>query len=108
MPESIGSRLRMTRSDNSLRMQRRSAVEAMTGSSPLIRAAAGLTAASGSRAKRMIIKPMTAFQKPITVQGSVTVKNKRKSRSRKPNPPGESATTVVQSSAAIVATTSTA
>ena len=34
MPASIGSRLRITRSGNSLRMQRRSAVEAVTGSSP--------------------------------------------------------------------------
>ena len=44
MPASIGSRLRITRSGNSLRMQRRSAVEAVTGSSPLMLAAAGLTA----------------------------------------------------------------
>ena len=68
----IGSRWRMTRSGGSLRMQTRIAVEAVIGSSPRDAAAAGVTAATGSRANRMIRKPMVAFQKPITIQGSVT------------------------------------
>ena len=38
----------------------------------MMRAAAGVTAATGSRAKRMITSPMVAFQKPMTDQGSVT------------------------------------
>ena len=46
-----------------------------------------MTAATGSRAKRMIRKPMAAFQNPITVQGSVTANSTtgrgRPSRSRR-------------------------
>ena len=54
----------------------------------------------------MMTKPITAFQNPITVQGKVTAKNRRNRRSKNPKPPGESALTVIQSSAAIVIMTS--
>ena len=53
-------------------MQTRIAVEAVIGSSPRTRPAIGVTATTGSRAKRMIKSPMVAFQKLITVHGRVT------------------------------------
>ena len=71
-PPSSARAWRTTRSGGSLRMHSRIAVEAVIGSSPRTRPAAGVTAATGSRAKRMIRRPMVAFQKPITYQGSVT------------------------------------
>ena len=53
-------------------MHNRIAVDAVIGSSPRMRAAVGITAAAGSAEKRMIRNPITAFQKPTTIQGSVT------------------------------------
>ena len=47
---------------------------------------------SDRAAKRMIRKPMTAFQKPITVQGSVSANSTSSDERRAtPKPPGESA-----------------
>ncbi len=65
----------------------------------------GATAATGSRAKLMIRKPMTAFQKPIVVHGSVTANSATRTRSRNPNPPGPSAITASQIRPAMVAPT---
>ena len=80
-PASIGSRLRITRSGGSLRMHNRIAVDAVTGSSPRTLRAAGMTAADGIGANRMIKKPMTAFQNPITIQGNVTANSASNVRS---------------------------
>ena len=57
---------------SSLRTHNRIAVDAVTGSSPLTRAVDGITAMAGSAAKRMMMKPITAFQNPATIQGKVT------------------------------------
>ena len=62
----------MIRIGSSLRTHSRIAVDAVTGSSPRITPAAGITAATGSAEKRMMTKPITAFQKPATIQGKVT------------------------------------
>ena len=86
----------MTRSGGSLRMQTRIAVEAVIGSSPRTRPATGVTAATGSRAKRMINRPMVAFQKLITVQGSVIANSTTSAQSRTPNVPADSAMTSSQ------------
>src|SRR6516162_5208276 len=86
-------------------MHKRTAVDAVIGSSPRTRPATGITAATGSRAKRMISRPMVAFQKPITYQGSVTAKSTTKTRSTAPKPPGESAITASQVRPAIVSPT---
>ena len=67
------------------------AVEAVIGSSARTRAAIGSTVATGSRANRMMKKPMVAFQNPITDQGMVTPKNSSSSASSQPNPPADSA-----------------
>ena len=91
-PSSSGDRWRMIRSGGSLRMQTRMAVEAVIGSSPRTRAAAGVTEATGSRAKRMMRRPMVAFQKPITNHGSVTANRTTRTRSTASKPPAESAT----------------
>src|SRR5215813_6007150 len=94
--------MRTTRSGGSLRMHSRSAVDAVIGSSPRTRPATGITAATGSRAKRMISRPMVAFQKPITYQGKVTAKSTTKTRSTALKPPAESAITASQIRPAIV------
>src|SRR5262249_31166590 len=70
---------------------------AVMGSSPLTRAATGSTAATGSRAKRMIRSPMVAFQKPIANQGTVAAKSRMRTRSSAPKPPADSALTPSQS-----------
>src|SRR5262249_19619187 len=62
----------------------------------------GVTAATGSGAKRMIASPMAAFQKPITYQGSVTANSTTRTRSTQPKPPGESAITASQTRPAMV------
>src|SRR5580692_6179157 len=74
-------------------MQTRIAVDAVIGSSPRTRPAIGVTATTGSRAKRMIKSPMVAFQKLITVQGSVTANSATSAQSTAPKVPTESATT---------------
>ena len=76
------------RSGSSLRTQSRIAVDAVTGSSPRIRPTAGITAAIGSAEKRMMTKPITALQKPATIQGSVTANRTSATISMKPKPPG--------------------
>ena len=81
----------MTRSGGSSRMQTRMAVDATIGSRPETRPADGVTAATGSRAKRMMMKPMVAFQKPMTIHGSVTANSVTSSRSPGPNPPADKA-----------------
>src|SRR5262249_8319763 len=101
----MGSNNRATRSGGSLRMQSRIAVDATIGSSPRTRQATGVTAATGSAAERMITKPIAAFQKPITYQGSVTANSTIKTRSSVPIPPGESANAASQMKPAIVAAT---
>ena len=80
IPSIIGSMLRMTRSASSLRTHHRIAVLAVIGSSPVTRAATGVTAATGS-AERMMKRPMVAFQKPITDQGSVTANSTTRMKS---------------------------
>src|SRR6516162_10313288 len=97
--------MRTTRSGGSLRMHSSTAVDAVIGSSPRTRSATGMTATTGSRAKRMIRKPMAAFQKPITYQGKVTAKSTTKTRSTALKPPGESAITASQIRPAIVIAT---
>ena len=67
----------MTRSGGSLRTKIVIAVEAAMGSSPRRRATDGSTVATGSRANRMMTKPIAAFQNPITDQGMVRTKNRR-------------------------------
>ena len=65
-PSSIGSRLRTTRSGGFVADADQ---DRGRGGDRLVAAhapAAGVTAATGSRAKRMIRKPIVAFQKPIT------------------------------------------
>ena len=81
----------MTCSGGSLRMQARMAVEARIGSSPVMRAAAGVTAATGSGANRMIARPTVAFQKPITDQGKVTANSTTSRKSAGPKPPADNA-----------------
>src|SRR5262249_55982672 len=97
--------MRPTRSGGSLRMHSSTAVDAVIGSSPRTRPATGMTAATGSRAKRMISRPMVAFQNPITYQGSVTANSTTKTTSTAPNPPGENAITASQIRPAIVSPT---
>jgi len=97
--------MRTTRSGGSLRMHSRTAVDAVIGSSPRTRSATGMTAATGSRAKRMISSPMVAFQTPITYQGKVRAKSTTKTRSTALKPPGESAITASQIRPAIVTPT---
>ena len=101
-----GSRLRVTGSGLSLRMHIRIAVDAVIGSSPRMLAASGFTVTAGSRAKRMIRKPMKAFQKPITDQGRVMVNNRRNEIA--PKLCGGTAIAASHSTAIIVAPTSPA
>ena len=71
-PASITSILRSSRSGVSFRMHNSKAVDIDIGAALSAFKASGITKAKGSRTKRQIIKPMVAFQKPITIQGSVT------------------------------------
>ena len=87
-------------------MHTRIAVEAVIGSSPRTRAAAGVTKATGSRAKRMMRRPMVAFQKPMTDHGSVTANRTTRTRSTASKPPADSATVSSQIKPAIEAPTS--
>ena len=66
--------------DRQLRCERtdRIAVDAVTGSSPRINPAAGITAATGSAEKRMMTNPITAFQNPATIQGKVTANSEKR------------------------------
>ena len=68
-PSSIGARRRATRSGGSLRMQTRIAVDVVIGSSPRTRPATGVTAATGSRANRMIRRPMVGVPEADHVPG---------------------------------------
>src|SRR5215469_6225557 len=97
----MGRSQRMTRAGGSLRMQARIATLAMIGSSPRTAPAIGVTATTGSRANRMIKRPIVAFQKLITVQGSVTAKSATSSASIGPDGPAETAIAHSQVSAAI-------
>ena len=54
----------------------------------------------------MMMKPITAFQNPATIQGKVTANSTSAATSRTPNPPGASASAASHSDAAIVATNS--
>ncbi len=98
----------MTRAGGSLRMQTRIAVEATIGSSPRTRVTAGVTVAIGSRQNRMMMRPMVAFQKPMTVHGSVTANMTMSAVSVAPRPPTESAAVRSQSKPIIVAATTAA
>src|SRR6516165_2162268 len=91
----------MTRPGGSLRMQARIATEAVIGSSPRTAPAIGVTATTGSRAERMIRSPIVAFQKLITVHGSVTANNAVSATMITPDPPAESASAHSQVSAMI-------
>ena len=62
----------------------RIAVRAVIVSSPRMRAAIGLTAATGSRAQVMSRNPIVAFQNPTTDHGSVSVNSARKSTAATP------------------------
>ena len=79
----------MTRSGGSLRTNMQIAVDAVIGSSPRMRATAGTTVAIGSRANRMMQKPITAFQKPMQVHGRVRPKHKSSRASSTPKPPAD-------------------
>ena len=68
-------------------MHNRIAIDAVTGSSPRMRAA-GMIAATGSAEKRMMRNPMTAFQKPAAIQGNVTANSASSATSIRPKPPG--------------------
>ena len=87
-------------------MHIRIAVDAVTGSSPRMLAASGFTAVAGSRQKRMIRNPITAFQNPTTDHGKVTVKSTRKAMA--PKLRGGTATVASHRTAAMVAATRTA
>src|SRR5262249_24651241 len=89
-------------------MHSRIAVEAVIGSLPLTLRAAGSTVAIGSRAKRMMRKPMVAFQKPITDHGKVAANSTRMRKSRLSKPSGASANAVSASTPTMVAMTSVA
>src|SRR5215218_8553387 len=80
-------------------------VEAAIGSSPRMRAATGHTRAVGLRAKRMMRKPIDAFQKPITDHGKVTAKSASRVRSKASRPPTDRAAANRQRSPAILAAT---
>ncbi len=67
------------------------AVDAVIFSSPRRCATDGSTVAIGSRANRMMTKPMVAFQNPITDQGMVSPKNRSRRASAAPKPPADSA-----------------
>ena len=84
-------------------MHNRTAVDAVTGSSPRMRAATGMIAAIGSAAKRMIRNPITAFQNPATIQGRVTANSTSSAMSIMPKPPGASASAASASDPAMVA-----
>ena len=96
------------RSGGSLRTQSRIAVDAVTGSSSRISPAAGSTAATGSAEKRMMMKPITAFQNPATIQGNVIANRTSAARSRIPNPPGVNASAASHSDPAMVTKNRTA
>ena len=81
------------------------ATEAVIGSSPRMRPAAAVTAAAGSLAKRMITKPIAAFQKPITVHGKVTRNSASSTTSSASRPPADSAWVASPISRRIVAST---
>src|SRR2546423_4670488 len=78
-------------------MHNRIAVEAVTGSSPRIRAATGNTAVTASAEKRMIRNPITAFQNPATIHGSVRAKSASNVMSMMLKPPGLSASAASRS-----------
>ena len=87
-------------------MHIRIAVRAVIGSSPRMRAAIGLTAATGSRAHVKSRNPIVAFQNPTTDHGSVSVNRTRKSTAAKPR--GGTATTASNMSPTMVAAVSAA
>ena len=74
-PCSIHSRLRRSRRVSSLRTQISSAVVVSMGVSSATLHRSGATALAGSRLKVITARPITAFQNPIVVQGSVKAKS---------------------------------
>ncbi len=66
------------------------AVRAVIGVSPRPSFATGDETASGVRENSMRVKPITAFQKPMTDQGRVMAKAASISQSTMSRPPGES------------------
>jgi hypothetical protein len=82
------------------------AAEAVIGSWPHIRAISGFTTTTGFSEKRIIRKPITAFQKPTTDQGKVIEKSTRNARPAKLD--GGTATTASHNTAAMVTPTSAA
>src|SRR5262249_22804637 len=101
----MGARLRMIRAGSSLRMQAMRATEAVIGSSPRMRAAAGVTGATRALAERRITKPIAAVQKPMTGQGSGVRNNASQKKSNGPRPFRDSATADSHITAAMVAVT---
>src|SRR5207237_7009390 len=79
--------------------------DAVIGSSPRRRETTGVTVATGSEVNRITSRPIVAFQKPMTNQGSVTAKSRTRRRSRRPKPPLDRAVTASQRNAARVAAT---
>ena len=60
-----------------MRIQSSSAVDKVIGAELFACKASGTTSANGSLTKRQIMKPIVAFQKPITIQGSVKANRMR-------------------------------
>jgi len=91
-----------------LRIQTSIAVDATIGSSCLTPASGGQTCSIGFFARRRIASPITAFQKPITVQGSVTAKQNSNNPSIAEMPPRESVAAISAIIARMVVPTSPA
>ena len=100
------ARLRTTRSGRSLRTHVTIAVDATIVGNGSVRAACGITTALGSRANRIMQKPMAAFQKPTASHGVVMPNSTSSRRSTTPKPPAASVRTARTRSSAIVSVTS--
>ena len=76
-PASITSMLRSNRSGVSLRIHSSRAVEIDIGVELSALSASGITSAIGCFTNLQIMKPMVAFQNPITIQGRVKANKMR-------------------------------
>ena len=81
-------------------MQTSSAVELAIFSSPVTLRRCGATSPAGSRAKLISEKPITAFQKPIVVHGSVNAKSSSIAPPVRSRPAEKSVAAISASSAA--------
>ena len=77
----------MARPGSSLRKVMNTAVLMRSGTGSLPAAAKGATSAMGSRLKCRSHRPISAFQKPSTVQGVPTAKHRNRIRSVRVQPP---------------------